>query len=117
MDEAGTMHVSHFDDPDDFSITEEPEEPQYAEPDPNDHINLVAGADVYLVESDFQFFNLGDNPTCKELDKSYRQLAVSLHPDKNGGSKDAKEAFQYLQTRYERLKAQILAGHLSGALK
>ena len=79
----------------------------YAEPDPADHISLVAGADVFFVEDDFVFFNVSPAPSVKELDKSFRQLAVKMHPDKNGGSVQAKEAFQYLQLRYERFRATI----------
>ena len=80
---------------------------EFAERDPSDHISLLAGADVYFVEDDFVFFNFSHESTVKELDKSYRQLAISMHPDKNDGSVQAKQAFQYLQVRYERLKALI----------
>ena len=77
-------------------------------PNPQIHISLLEGVDVYFVEDDFVFFNINDiEPTVKDLDKSYRQLAIKMHPDKHGGSVQAKEAFQYLQMRYERLRAAI----------
>ena len=79
----------------------------FAERDPEDHISLHAGADVFFVEDDHVFFKVSQNPTVKEIDKSYRHLAISMHPDKNGGSVHAKETFQYLQTRYERFRASI----------
>ena len=84
------------------------EQSRRAQPDPDDHISLVAGADVYFIEDDALSFKMGNDSTIKDLDKSYRQLAISMHPDKNGGSVVAKEAFQYLQTRYERFRIKLL---------
>ena len=83
---------SHFCDVDRAS---EPRSPpiRFATPDPNDHIDLLAGADVFFVEYDTEFFGVGSPPTVRQLDKAYRLKAISMHPDKNGGSKAAKEAF------------------------
>ena len=52
-----------------------------AERDRSDHISLLAGADVYFVEDDFEFVQVSLDSTIQELDKSYRQLAVSMHPN------------------------------------
>ena len=93
---------SSFDDPEAFD--EFPEEPH-----PDVHISLVEGADVYFVEDDATFFRVGNFANRRELDKSYMKLAISMHPDKNGGSTMAKEAIQYLQTKCDRFRLVLVA--------
>lgn len=50
------------------------------------------------------FFGLEDGCREKDLDNAYRRLARSMHPDKNGGTDEAKENFQAMKTKYEELK-------------
>ena len=47
---------------------------------------------------------LSASPTESEFDNSYRKLALRLHPDKNGGTEQAKKRFQHMKERYETLK-------------
>ena len=61
----------------------------FAKRDQDDHISLLAGADVYFVEKDCVFCKVSPHPSVKELDKSDRQLAISMRPDKDGGSVQA----------------------------
>ena len=81
--------------------------PHRADPSPNDHVSLLEGADVYFVEDDAEFFKVGAHPSVNDVDKAYRKLAIKMHPDKNGNSSDATEAFKYLQVRYERFRDSI----------
>lgn len=54
--------------------------------------------------ANYAFFNLTEECTEKELDNAYRQMAKRMHPDKNGGTEEAKERFQKMKDRYESLK-------------
>jgi len=49
-------------------------------------------------------FGLTADATDKELDLAYRKLAKQMHPDKNGGTEEAKRRFQFMKERYEALK-------------
>lgn len=53
------------------------------------------------------FFGLAADAEEKDLNLAYRQMAKKMHPDKNGGSEDAKEKFQQMQDKYERLKEKF----------
>merc|ERR1719440_101125 len=55
------------------------------------------------------FFELPEGCKEKDLDNAYRRLARSMHPDKNGGTDEAKQRFQAMKTRYEDLKLQLAA--------
>jgi hypothetical protein len=55
----------------------------------------------------FEYFGLSEASREKELDNAYRRLARSMHPDKNGGTTEAKQRFQAMKERYEDLKTQI----------
>jgi len=55
----------------------------------------------------FEYFGLSEGSQEKELDNAYRRLARSMHPDKNGGTSEAKQRFQAMKERYEDLKTQI----------
>lgn len=61
----------------------------------------------HLENADYIFFGLGKDATLKELEKAYRKLAKRMHPDKNGGSDEAKSRFQDLKDRYEGLKKKM----------
>lgn len=52
----------------------------------------------------YQFFGLSAGAADKELDNAYRRMAKNLHPDKNGGTEEAKTRFQHMKERYEALK-------------
>lgn len=62
------------------------------------------------VSSSYDFFGLREEATDKELDNAYRRLARAMHPDKNGGTDEAKEAFQAMKERYELLKEHRAGG-------
>jgi len=57
----------------------------------------------------FDFFGLSENSQEKDVDNAYRRLARSMHPDKNGGTTEAKQRFQAMKERYEDLKTQLAA--------
>jgi len=57
-------------------------------------------------------FSLEEDCTAKDLETAYRRLARSMHPDKNGGTEEAKERFQTMRARYEELKEQFEHGSL-----
>lgn len=52
----------------------------------------------------YVYFGLSEDASDKELDIAYRALAKKMHPDKNGGTEEAKEKFQCMKERYEALK-------------
>jgi curved DNA-binding protein CbpA len=52
----------------------------------------------------YRFFGLDADATEKDLDNAYRKLARQWHPDKNGGTDEAKKRFQNMKERYEALK-------------
>jgi len=54
--------------------------------------------------SNYEYFGLTEDATEKELDNAYRKMAKRMHPDKNGGTEQAKERFQQMKQRYEKLK-------------
>jgi len=55
----------------------------------------------------FEYFGLSEGACAKELDNVYRRLARGLHPDKNGGTEEAKRRFQVMKSRYEELREQL----------
>lgn len=57
-------------------------------------------------------FNLPGDCTEKDLETAYRRLARSMHPDKNGGTEEAKEQFQIMRASYEDLKEQFEQGQI-----
>mmetsp|Transcript_125797 Transcript_125797/g.228296 ORF Transcript_125797/g.228296 Transcript_125797/m.228296 type:complete len:534 (+) Transcript_125797:94-1695(+) len=61
----------------------------------------------YLENADYIFFGLDKTSTLKDLERAYRKLAKLMHPDKNGGSDEAKAKFQDLKERYEKLKQKM----------
>jgi len=54
-----------------------------------------------------QYFGLSAEASERDVDNVYRKFARSMHPDKNGGTEEAKEKFQNMKTRYEALKKQF----------
>jgi curved DNA-binding protein CbpA len=55
----------------------------------------------------FAYFGLSADATEKELEGAYRTFAKKMHPDKNGGTEDAKRNFQTMKERYESLKKRL----------
>lgn len=55
-------------------------------------------------QQDLSLFGLAEGAGEEELDKAYRRKARELHPDKNGGTDEAKTTFQAMKSRYENLK-------------
>lgn len=56
----------------------------------------------------FEYFGLdGESATERDLDNAYRRLAKQMHPDKNGGTEEAKVRFQKMKERYEELKTKL----------
>ena len=45
----------------------------------------------------YQALGIGPNESLQVVEKRYKELLLQVHPDKNGGRKDATEAFQKLQ--------------------
>jgi len=82
-----------------------------------EYSKLQAEHEDHLENADYIFFGLDKDATLKDLEKSYRRLAKRMHPDKNGGSEEAKARFQELKDRYEALKKKIQskAGDVTGA--
>lgn len=65
----------------------------------------------------YAILGLDPDATDKELDAAYRGLAKRMHPDKNGGTDEAKFKFQQMKERYENLKQNRRRGGLSSSLK
>lgn len=57
----------------------------------------------------YEYFGLSENCSDKELDNAYKKMAIRMHPDKNGGTEDAKTRFQLMKEKYEGLKERRLA--------
>jgi curved DNA-binding protein CbpA len=55
-------------------------------------------------DANYRFFGLQPGASEKDLDNAYRRLARQWHPDKNGGTEEAKQRFQNMKERYEALK-------------
>eukprot|EP00913_Durusdinium_trenchii_P027668 g25948.t1 len=78
---------------------------------------LLEGSQLYhsrLAELDrlgevfnLKFFDLDESATARDLDNAYRKLAKKMHPDKNGGTEEAKQRFQAMKERYEALKKKL----------
>mmetsp|Transcript_54182 Transcript_54182/g.129044 ORF Transcript_54182/g.129044 Transcript_54182/m.129044 type:complete len:986 (-) Transcript_54182:147-3104(-) len=56
---------------------------------------------------DHVFFGLPPDACIKDVEAAYRKLARAMHPDKNRDVPDAKEQFQSMKARYERLMAKL----------
>merc|ERR1712083_140286 len=56
--------------------------------------------------ANYEYFGLSPTSAERDLDNAYRQLAKKMHPDKNGGTEEAKMRFQAMKERYEALKAR-----------
>lgn len=52
----------------------------------------------------YAYFDLEETASHKDLEAAYRTLARKMHPDKNGGSHEAKMKFQQMKERYEALR-------------
>jgi len=75
---------------------------------------LVAGSQLYSQQraaleaiahqGHWQYFGLQQGAAEKELNGAYKKMAMRMHPDKNGGTEEAKRRFQQMKERYETLK-------------
>lgn len=66
-----------------------------------------------LEQLDWAYFGLTKEATRKQLDTAYRRLAKAMHPDKNGGTDGAKDRFQKMKDRYERMRALLEKRYLA----
>ncbi len=55
------------------------------------------------IEKDYETMGLEPGATCGDIRKSYKKLAIKLHPDKGG----TKEQFQEMQNAYEDLNKSL----------
>lgn len=55
-------------------------------------------------QADYAYFGLSEGATEKDLSVAYRKMAKRMHPDKNGGTDEAKRRFQAMKEKYEHLK-------------
>jgi len=55
-------------------------------------------------QANFAYFGLSAGAEEKDLHAAYRRLAKRMHPDKCGGTDEAKQKFQHMKEKYERLK-------------
>merc|ERR1719221_966847 len=63
----------------------------------------------------YAYFGLPADASEKDLDLVFRRLARQMHPDKNGGTDEAKARFQNMRTRYDQLRQQIALLARSGS--
>jgi molecular chaperone DnaJ len=59
----------------------------------------------------YEVLGLNKSATTDEIKKSYRKLAKELHPDKNGGSKEAEDKFKEVSEAYEVLSDKDKKGN------
>jgi len=68
---------------------------------------VAAEWEALTKQDNYKYFGISEFATEKELDIAYRKLAKQMHPDKNGGTEEAKKRFQQMKERYEVLKEEI----------
>ena len=62
------------------------------------------------IKEALRFFEIEDVPrTIKDLNSMFRKLSLRYHPDKNSGSAESTQQYQYLQTMYKRLGDFVLS--------
>mmetsp|Transcript_51971 Transcript_51971/g.123727 ORF Transcript_51971/g.123727 Transcript_51971/m.123727 type:complete len:1112 (-) Transcript_51971:305-3640(-) len=61
-------------------------------------------------KSHYAYFGLSSDATDKDLDLAYKKMAKQMHPDKNGGTDEAKKKFQEMRAKYEALKERRTLG-------
>merc|ERR1712193_147300 len=71
------------------------------------------------IQEVYDYASLGLSPDAseKELDAAYRKLAKRMHPDKNGGTEEAKAKFQRMKECYEEIKRRRQNSSSGGNLK
>ena len=52
----------------------------------------------------YQILNCERTASDEEIKKEYRKLAMTNHPDRNGGSKEAEEKFKEITEAYDVLR-------------
>jgi len=68
------------------------------------YMSKKAEVEKLNLQVSYAYFGLSADADEKELDNAYRKLARRMHPDKNGGTEDAKQKFQNMKAHYEALK-------------
>ncbi|CAM1305631.1 DNAJC10 (predicted) [Pycnogonum litorale] len=64
--------------------------------------------DVCFCENFYELLNVNQDADIKEIRRAFKKLALTLHPDKNVGDKDAHENFIRINRAYEVLKDEDL---------
>eukprot|EP00929_Paragymnodinium_shiwhaense_P118471 TRINITY_DN90395_c0_g1_i1.p1 TRINITY_DN90395_c0_g1~~TRINITY_DN90395_c0_g1_i1.p1 ORF type:complete len:680 (+),score=205.42 TRINITY_DN90395_c0_g1_i1:85-2124(+) len=67
----------------------------------HDKLAELKSIDVQLA---YTFFGLQASSSDRDLENAYKKMARQMHPDKNGGTEEAKKKFQHMKERYEKLK-------------
>lgn len=75
--------------------------------DSRNYLKNKTESNKIIQQQAFRFFELTEESTAKEAQEAYRRSARELHPDKNGGSADAKDKFQQMKNLYEAVKKQF----------
>lgn len=60
-----------------------------------------------MMEDLYAVLGVGRKASVEEIRRSYRVLAVKLHPDRNQGSKECEEAFKEVSKAYETLSDAV----------
>mmetsp|Transcript_159502 Transcript_159502/g.290969 ORF Transcript_159502/g.290969 Transcript_159502/m.290969 type:complete len:863 (+) Transcript_159502:57-2645(+) len=68
------------------------------------YMSKLTEVESLRLSASYAYFGLSEDATEKDVDNAYRQLAKRMHPDKNGGTEDAKQKFQDMKSHYEALK-------------
>lgn len=68
----------------------------------------VRELEAVVTQLNLAFFGITEETSLRELEILYRSLAKKLHPDKNGGTPEAKDRFQQMKERFVALRKSML---------
>eukprot|EP01026_Neomeris_dumetosa_P027236 TRINITY_DN2213_c0_g2_i7.p2 TRINITY_DN2213_c0_g2~~TRINITY_DN2213_c0_g2_i7.p2 ORF type:complete len:127 (-),score=5.60 TRINITY_DN2213_c0_g2_i7:251-631(-) len=68
-------------------------------------MEILANPDVLNC---YHVLKIAVSATEEEIKRSYRRLALRFHPDRNGNTNQARQAFQQVQHAYEVLRDPVL---------
>lgn len=71
------------------------------------HTSCSRSLTLYTVSHSYDILSLPATATQEEIKKSYRKLAIKLHPDKNPDDAEAAEKFKQLATAYSILSDPV----------